>query len=385
MTLQKNRNEHSEASIAKTRPWSSIIVIVGIIAVAAGIAFLLTRRGAETKDTDSLSVETISSPEAGQAAAPISPIASNEHSIKTLDDWEVDATQAQEGQETEALVMEANAFYDQGDYEKAIELLTISIDVSESPRLYNDRGNAYLQLGFTDLALEDYEAALGIDPNFAHAHYNRGRLYLLTGRYENAIRDLEKVAASSNEAEADLFYPAKANLALAYYYNKQNDKAFEVIEQAIKEDSTKVTAYRIRGDILYDLGDLDLAIEDYRTAIALEPRYSEAQLRLGEALFTAGRYKEAIEPLEKAKELMALSPAPHFYLGASYLAVGQNNQARAAYEEGISRAETLDNEESNRVIDSAINRLRILISQSPQIEAPATTFITMLEAAKADN
>ena len=95
--------------------------------------------------------------------------------------------------------------------------------------------------------------------------------------------------------------------------------------------------------------------------------------------------KEAIEPLEKAKELMALSPAPHFYLGASYLAVGQNNQARAAYEQGISRAETLDNEESNRVIDSAISRLRILISESPQIEAPATTFITMLEAAKADN
>jgi flagellar basal body-associated protein FliL len=131
MALQKNRNEHSETSSAKTRSWSSIIVIVVIIAVAAGIAFLLTRRGAETKETDSLSVETISSPQADQAAAPISPIASNEQHIETLDDWEVDATQAQEVQETEALVMEANAFYDQGDYEKAIELLTISIDVSE--------------------------------------------------------------------------------------------------------------------------------------------------------------------------------------------------------------------------------------------------------------
>lgn len=56
---------------------------------------------------------------------------------------------------------------------------------------YNNRGTARDELGEHSAAIEDYDAALRIDPDYAAAHYNRGRAHDELGAYRAAIADYD--------------------------------------------------------------------------------------------------------------------------------------------------------------------------------------------------
>ena len=58
---------------------------------------------------------------------------------------------------------------------------------------YNNRGAAYAVLGQYQLAIEDYDKAIQLDPEDAMAYYNRGVAYKELGRYHRAIEDYDRV------------------------------------------------------------------------------------------------------------------------------------------------------------------------------------------------
>ncbi len=73
------------------------------------------------------------------------------------------------------------------DYNKAIEL---------HPEFYNTyygRGLAYQNLGEHSQAIEDYGKAIELDPNNNLAYYGRGIVYKDLGDHHRAIDDLNKV------------------------------------------------------------------------------------------------------------------------------------------------------------------------------------------------
>ena len=71
------------------------------------------------------------------------------------------------------------------DFDKALTLDPENADI------LNDRGVAYWRKGDTDRALEDYSEALNLRPNKA-ALTNRGNLLLQRGELEKARKDLLK-------------------------------------------------------------------------------------------------------------------------------------------------------------------------------------------------
>ena len=71
-----------------------------------------------------------------------------------------------------------------------VSLITINandISVRSLSITYNSRGNAYADLGEYRRAIEDYDQALRLDPNYVFAHYNRGLVYLSLDEYRRAI------------------------------------------------------------------------------------------------------------------------------------------------------------------------------------------------------
>jgi len=58
--------------------------------------------------------------------------------------------------------------------------------------VYYDRGLAYLNKGQNDKALEDFNKAIAINPNYAKAYYNRGVIYYKKWLDEKAISDFRK-------------------------------------------------------------------------------------------------------------------------------------------------------------------------------------------------
>ena len=70
-------------------------------------------------------------------------------------------------------------------------LYLVGLEVFELDVSYN-RGNAYYDLGQYERAIEDWDEAIRLNPQAADAYYNRGLAYERLGRQEQADRDFAK-------------------------------------------------------------------------------------------------------------------------------------------------------------------------------------------------
>jgi tetratricopeptide (TPR) repeat protein len=64
---------------------------------------------------------------------------------------------------------------------------------------YNNRGAAYYALGSYMKAIEDYNRAIEIRPDFAGAYNNRGVSYAKIGNNKLAVNDLKTAAKLGDE------------------------------------------------------------------------------------------------------------------------------------------------------------------------------------------
>lgn len=127
-----------------------------------------------------------------------------------------------EGAETEAVIWEARYLGYNGEYRKAVDLLTKRIkEDPENPALYRHRGHRYISLRVFDLAIEDLTKAAELTkdtedileqdglPNemnqpksslHTNIWYHLGLAYYLTGDFEKAQKAyVECINASTND------------------------------------------------------------------------------------------------------------------------------------------------------------------------------------------
>ncbi|MDE2684056.1 MAG: tetratricopeptide repeat protein [Chloroflexota bacterium] len=75
------------------------------------------------------------------------------------------------------------------DNQKAIEHYTSAINLNpQMGAAYNNRGNAYYDLGDFRSAIDDYNVASSLDPEVSAVHYNLGNVYAKQGNYRSAAR-----------------------------------------------------------------------------------------------------------------------------------------------------------------------------------------------------
>jgi tetratricopeptide (TPR) repeat protein len=137
-----------------------------------------------------------------------------------------------------------------------------------------------------------------------------GKLYVKSGRNGQAITMLRNaIAAAPAGVRLDDAYNT---LGLAYYYERLYEDAIFEMRKAIKinpnNDDAKLNLKTIRtrlehfqaGKLYSRLGDRQRAIEEYRRAIDLDPRFVEARHRLGVELYQAGNTTDALKELRRA-------------------------------------------------------------------------------------
>lgn len=102
--------------------------------------------------------------------------------------------------EFSTIEQEAQNLIATGDVKKAQNLYTTFIDRQKGTRndkkvdalARNNRGHLrYLSVDFYG-AVEDYTAAIALDPCLAVSYYNRGQIHYRMGRFQLAVKDLEK-------------------------------------------------------------------------------------------------------------------------------------------------------------------------------------------------
>ena len=89
-----------------------------------------------------------------------------------------------------------------GKYQQAIDNFNEAIELDpEYADVYNNRGVAYAILGDNDQAIADFNKVLEIEPNDTQAYLNRGLTYKTLGQINEAIIDYERALELSTDPD----------------------------------------------------------------------------------------------------------------------------------------------------------------------------------------
>jgi tetratricopeptide (TPR) repeat protein len=112
-------------------------------------------------------------------------------------------------------------------YREAAAAINKAIELSPRAAFYNNRGNVRNELGDKQGAIDDYNQAIKINPNYAGAYNNRGIVRKDLGDKPGAIADYN-LAIKFNPNYAQAYY----NRAYVYYQLGDKQKAREDLQRA---------------------------------------------------------------------------------------------------------------------------------------------------------
>jgi len=227
------------------------------------------------------------------------------------------------------------------DFNRAIQLFP------EFAAIYNNRGNVLLGIGAVREAMKDFDRALVLAPGYAAAFSNRAGAHVKLGQFHQAIADYTKAIALVPANPAALTGRGRAHLAAhrpsgairdftravtldarfsAAYRSRaeaklvieRHDEAIEDFSRAIAFESRNADLYVLRGGAYLEADNAASAIKDFATAIELNPRNARAHVARGFAYAKADAYDDALNDFSRAIELEPRAPKAFAYRAWTY-------------------------------------------------------------------
>ncbi len=178
------------------------------------------------------------------------------------------------------------------DYNQAIELFP------EYAALYNNRGNLLLALDQTDESIKDFNRAIVLAPGYAAAYNNRASALLKHGNKNAAIKDYTAAVRLIPSSPAPLSGRGRAHLALG-----RPHAAIRDFSRAVGADARFAAGYRNRAEAKLEVEHYSEAIEDLSRAIAFDVSNSELYLLRGHAYLNTSRPDAALVDFTRVIEL----------------------------------------------------------------------------------
>jgi tetratricopeptide (TPR) repeat protein len=231
------------------------------------------------------------------------------------------------------LIARGRSSYERGDYVAA--LTDFREVLADHPHFADIRHLAGLCLGFlgqAEAALEEFDRAIAINDQYVEAHLNRALILNDLGRFEEARMAFER-AGYYEYAVAGRF-PAAITARLANKHAEVGDlyqeagAPMEAATQFRRALELRPKFHDIRNKLaqsLLQLGDLEGAIGELRTALEGNPTFVPARLNLGLAYFREGRLAEAAHEWGLSREQEPNNPQVR-----AYLAMLERNESAAA-------------------------------------------------------
>ena len=239
------------------------------------------------------------------------------------------------------------SYFEQEDYEQAIENYNKAILIDPSATHLNNRGLARYQNDDIEDAKYDFNQAIQQDPNDANIYFNRGNVYLnwkpepefklAHDDYDRAIemqpnnakilhqkglayqRQSEFIQEKNGELDPQLdnmaismfkkclkfnpnFISSQHHLGVMYHRTRQYHNALKCYSLVLEKVDKDKTVYLARGQVYQDMENHQLAIVDFDNVIKYDPKLAEGYYRRGWSKFFLRRFMDAIVDFKAAKE-----------------------------------------------------------------------------------
>ena len=168
-----------------------------------------------------------------------------------------------------------------------------------SPEFHLYLGKAWLAEDDTGKALDEFHLAAAGRSDLPLVHYFLGRTYLERHAYPEAEAELKRDIA----IEPELAYNYE-DLGILSSLLEQQDKAEAYFHQAIERNETLVNSYFGLAKLYRDSGRYREALEMIDRAIALAPKSASLHFTRGQVLAKLGHVKQARVEFDRAAELL---------------------------------------------------------------------------------
>ena len=243
--------------------------------------------------------------------------------------------------EADAALIRGRDLQQQGELRGAIECYERAIAIAPNYAIaYSNLGVVKQQIGLLPEAIAYYRQALAIDPNLAEILSNLGSALADAGETAEAIAVYDRaLTLNPNCAEAWI------NLGLARENQGDLAEAINSYQQGIQVNPNSAEAYLNLGIALEKQGDkegearefYEQAIANYERAIAMEPNYLEALHNLAYATIRQGKFAKAIAYYERATALQPSLAETLIGLGSSLQQQGKLDEALAVCQQAIQK------------------------------------------------
>ena len=187
-----------------------------------------------------------------------------------------------------------NAFFDGRQFVQAIDQFTAAIQLN--PRFvnaYTSRALAHSLLNQHEQAIKDWDQAIRLEPRTVGLYMGRGFSYRLAGQYQRSIQDYDQ--AIRLNPQISLAYSGRG---ASYTLQEQYPRAIQDYDDAIRLDPRDAESYDIRGMLYGGLGQAQREKADRDKACQLDNQY---------CLWTA---VPTLIPVPTREPSPALIPAP---------------------------------------------------------------------------
>ena len=182
-------------------------------------------------------------------------------------------------------------------YDQALEYFSQAINLDET---YSD---AYLQIAIIANINENYSNALqnlkladNYNRNNPEIYFEKAKSYWNLNDLENAITNFDKVIELSDPEKS--IYQTSLNLK-----NQAISKQNQLNPPTIYINVNDAIVYFSRGVDNQIIGDDEKAIEDFNSALEIDPNYRDAYFSRGMSYKNIGNYTKAIEDFNSALEI----------------------------------------------------------------------------------
>src|SRR5262249_47442450 len=135
----------------------------------------------------------------------------------------------------------------------------------------------YLDLGLPQKAKDQLEAALQTRPNVPHLLSLLGEANRKLGNPDLSIEQNKKALELDQS-----FFVAHYYLGLAYRDLKKEEETIRELEAAVKPGYPAAEMYLTLGDVYFNQGNLERAVELFQKAVAAAPAQLEGHLRMAQ-------------------------------------------------------------------------------------------------------